>query len=307
MRQGRSRGDVAGCVKKTGPGRSRFFILLAFLLATLPGCSTIRLGYGQADSIAAWTADEYFDLDGRQKDEFLARFERLHEWHRYEQLPEYASFLTAAKNRLQSGFKREDVIWFAEGVKTRFRLIVNRGAADAADILATLTPAQLDALQRQWDKVNRKFVREYRLDDTLQEQQRAQAKRMLSRIQDWTGSLTYEQEQKIIALCNKLPLSDRLRYEDRLRRQREFLRLLELRGKPGEFAPRLRHWLLNWEEGRTPKYERQYAEWSEKRVQFLLEVNRMLTPGQRARVLHRLQDYVEDFHALARRPQTATR
>lgn len=108
------------------------------------------------------------------------------------------------------GLKREDVIWFAEGVKTRYRLIVNRGAADAADILATLTPAQLDALQRQWDKANRKFVREYRLDDTSQEQRRAQAKRML-------------------------------------------------------------------------------------------------TPGQRARVLHRLQDYVEDFHALARRPQTATR
>ena len=38
-------------------------------------------------------ADEYFDLDARQKQEFLARFERLHEWHRYEQLPEYVSYI----------------------------------------------------------------------------------------------------------------------------------------------------------------------------------------------------------------------
>lgn len=270
-------------------------------ITVFAGCSMIRLGYGQADSIAAWTANEYFDLDSRQKDEFLARFERLYEWHRYEQLPEYAAFLSAAKSRLQSGVKHEDVIWFAEGVTTRYRLIVSRGAADAADILATVTPAQLDALQRQWDKVNRKFVREYHLDDTPQEQQRAQAQRMLSRTKDWTGSLGYDQEQKIIALSNGLPLTNRLRYEDRLRRQREFLKLMELRGTGTEFAAKLRYWLLHWEEGRTPEYDHWYSVWSENRIQFLVEVERLLTPHQRATVLRRLQNYVEDCQSLSER------
>ncbi|MDP1717444.1 MAG: DUF6279 family lipoprotein, partial [Burkholderiales bacterium] len=92
-------------------------ILLAFLLATLAGCSMVRLGYSQADTIAAWTADEYFDFDSRQKDEFSSRFERLYEWHRYEQLPEYAAFIGAVKTRLHSGLRREDVLWFLEGLK----------------------------------------------------------------------------------------------------------------------------------------------------------------------------------------------
>ncbi|MDP2241744.1 MAG: DUF6279 family lipoprotein [Burkholderiales bacterium] len=274
-------------------------ILLAFLLATLTGCSMIRLGYSQADTIAAWKADEYFDFDSRQKDEFFSRFERLYDWHRYEQLPEYAAFIGAVKTRLHSGLRREDVLWFLEGLKTRYRLIASRGANDAAEILATLTPAQLDALQRQWVKVNRKFIREYKLEDTPREQQRAQAKRMLSRIEDWTGSLSHEQEQKITALCDKLPLTDHLRHEDRLRRQREFLRLLELRGNPGEFTPRLRHWLLNWEEGRAPEYERLYAPWLEQRVQFMVDVYSLLTPTQRAHVQHRLQNYIEDFKKLS--------
>ena len=276
-------------------------ILLAFLLATLTGCSMVRLSYSQADTLAAWMADDYFDIDSRQKDEFLSRFERLYEWHRYEQLPEYAVFLGAAKNRLQSGLRRDDIIWFMEGLKTRYRLIASRGAGDAAAILAPLTPAQLDALQRQWAKVNRKFIREYKLEETPQEQQRAQAKRMLSRIEDWAGSLSHDQEQKITALCDKLPLTDRLRHEDRLRRQREFLRLLELRGNPGEFTPRLRHWLLNWEEGRSPEYERLYAPWLEKRVQFMIDVYGLLTPPQRAHVQHRLQGYIEDFRKLSER------
>jgi len=281
--------------------RTTWLLAALSCLLLIAGCSMVRLGYNQADTLAAWMADDYFDIDARQKDEFLSRFERLYEWHRYEQLPEYAVFLGAAKKRLQSGLGRDDVIWFMEGLKTRYRLIASRGAGDAAEILATLTPAQLDALQRQWAKVNRKFIREYKLEETPQEQQRAQAKRMLSRTEDWAGSLSHEQEQKITALCDKLPLTDRLRHEDRLRRQREFLRLLELRGNPGEFAPRLRHWLLNWEEGRSPEHERLYAQRLEKQIQFMIDVYGLLTPHQRAHVQHRLQGYIDDFRKLSER------
>lgn len=277
--------------------------LLAALsgLLLIAGCSAIRLGYGQADVIAAWTADEYFDLDARQKQEFLTRFERLHEWHRYEQLPEYVSFLNATKSRLQSGLKREDVLWFIESLKSRYRLIVSRGAGDAAEMLATLAPAQLDALQRQWDKDNRKFIRDHRLEGSVEDKKEARANRTLKQIGDWVGSLTYAQEQTITAMLDGLPLIDALRLEDRLRRQREFLRLFELRSNQSEFAARLRHWLLDWEQGRAPEYDRLLTPWWEKRVAFFVEVNRLLTPPQRAIALHRLQNYIEDFQKLSER------
>lgn len=274
-------------------------VVLAALL--LPGCSAIRLGYGQADTIAAWRADEYFDFDARQKQEFFARFERLHEWHRYEQLPEYVSFLNATRNRLQGSPGREDVFWFIEGLKARYRLIASRAAGDAADILATLAPAQLDALQRQLDKDNRKFIRKYQLEDSIEDQKEARANRDLKQITDWVGSLTHAQEQKITAMLDGLPLIDSLRLEDRRRRQREFLQLLELRGNKSEFTARLRHWLLDWEQGRSPQYDRLLARWWEQRVAFFVEVYRLLTPAQRAIGLHRLQNYIEDFQSLSER------
>lgn len=278
-------------------------ILLVFLIAMLSGCSMVRLGYGQADTLAAWNANEYFDLDGPQRHEFLARFERLHEWHRYEQLPEYADFLEAARSRLQKGLQREDVIWFVDGLKSRYRLIVSRGASDAADFLATLTPAQLDVLQRQWDKDNRKFIREHRLEDGQEERRQARATRTLKRFKDWVGSLSYEQEQKLTVMIDTLLLIDDLRHQDRLRRQREFLQLLSLRGNKAEFTEKLRHWLLNWEQGRTPEYDRQLGLWWDQRAQFFVEAYRLLTPHQRAIATHRLQDYVEDFRALSARSE----
>lgn len=276
-------------------------ILLTVTLATLAGCSMVRLGYGHLDIVAAWMADDYFDLDAQQKDEFVKRFDRLHEWHRYEQLPDYAAFLSQARDRVQKGLTRDDGLWFVEGFRARYREIAMRGSDDAAVLLLTITPPQLDVLQRQFDKDNRKFSREYRLAGSVEDIQRARVRRTLDEVRDWVGSLSYEQEQRIIAIVNALPMTERLRYEDRLRRQREFLQLMAQRGNREEFAAKLRQWLINWEKGRAPEFERRFSEWLDQRVQMLIEIDRMLTPLQRTAVLHRLQDYVDDFTKLAER------
>jgi hypothetical protein len=277
-------------------------ITLSILLAALAGCSIVRLGYGQLDTFAAWTAEEYFDLGRQQKHEFNTRFERLHEWHRYEQLPEYASFLATAREKLQRGLQREDMTWLVEGFRERYRIIIERGADDAAAMLMTITAEQLAALQRNWERDNHRFIREYRVGAMIEDRQRARVRRTLSQIRDWVGGLTYEQEQKIIAMTNAAPMIEGLRHEDRLRRQREFLRLMETRGDRGGFTAKFRHWLLHWEEGRAPEYERLFTEWWEKRAEMLVALDRMLTPHQRATVAHRLQGYIEDFTRLSERP-----
>lgn len=281
-------------------------VLLTLSLATLAGCSLLRIGYAQLDSLAVWTADDYFELEPEQRHEFLKRFDRLHDWHRYEQLPDYVVFLDATKARVERGLTREDFLWVVEGVRERYRAIVRRGADDAAALLMTVTPAQLDALQRQWDRNNRRFIREYRLDEGLEERRVARARRTLSRIRDWTGSLTPEQEKKIIAMTNELPSIHGLRHEDRLRRQREFLQLMRSRDDAREFTARLRHWLLNWEAGRDPRYDRLFTEWTEKQADLYAAVGRMLTPAQRAAVLRRLQGYMDDFAQLSERPGART-
>ncbi|HXF65476.1 MAG TPA: DUF6279 family lipoprotein, partial [Burkholderiales bacterium] len=119
-------------------------LLLALALAVLAGCSLVRLGYGQLDLLAAWTADEYFELDADQKDEFRARFARLHEWHRAEQLPDYAAFLAEARARVLRGLEERDIAWFVDGLRARYRALVERGADDAAALLLTVRPEQLE-------------------------------------------------------------------------------------------------------------------------------------------------------------------
>ena len=74
------------------------------------------------------------------------------------------------------------------------------------------------------------------------------------------------------------------------------------RGSRADFAAKLRRWLINWEDGRAPEYGRNFNAWFDQRVQMVVEIDRMLTPGQRAHALRRLQNYVDDFTRLAERP-----
>ncbi len=279
--------------------------LLLLLVALVAGCSALRLGYQQADALLAWRANDYFDLDPLQKREFNARLERLLIWHRYEQLPDYAVFLNAAIGKARHGLEHDDITWFVDGFKARHRVIVNHGIVDATAMLATLAPGQIVALQKKWDQDNRKFERENDLDGTADKRKRTRLKKTLSRINDWAGSLTWEQEQKIAALLDAIPLIEHLRHADRIRRQQEFLQLLKLRANPQEFQPKLQAWLLNWERGRTSEYEQLSNEVYEKRIQFYLAVDGLLTPGQRQIVLHRLQGYADDCKALSEKPQRA--
>lgn len=280
----------------------RYRLLILGIAVLIAGCSALRLGYTQADTLLAWRANSYFELDPEQRREFSARLDRLLAWHRYEQLPEYAAFLNAAIDRAERGLKPEDIEAFVDGFKSRYRIIANRGAADAAEILTTLTPAQIISAQRQFEKDNRKFSDERELDGNTNKRKRARLKRTVGQIEDWTGSLTREQERQVAALLDPIPLIEHLRLQDRMRRQRDFVELLQARHSKPEFAGRLQQWLLDWDHGRAPEYARISTEAFDQRVRFYLAVDKLLTVEQRQHALSRLQKFADDCKALSMRP-----
>lgn len=278
--------------------------LLCLLLGS--GCSMLRVGYGHFDSVAAWMAHDYFDLNADQRDLFAQRFDRLHSWHRQTQLPEYAQFLGEVQSRAKRGLRESDMLWVVDGLKQRYARIAVRGAADAAELLATLTPEQIESFRQQVDKDNKKFLREHRINDGEAERRKVVRERSLSQLRDWVGSLSDAQQTKINTLLQTMPLIDRLRHEDRLRRQREFFALLEMRGGDRTaFTTRLRDWLVNWEAGRSAEQTRLFDESWKKRAEFYAAVDHLLTPAQRQHLLHRLQDYIDDFRELSRAQPTA--
>ena len=291
-----------GTILTGGYGALARLAAAALGAALLAGCNLLSVGYGHIDTYAAWQAAEYFDLDPSQRQDFKARFDRLHEWHRTEQLPDYAKFLASSGSRIRHGVTTDDGEWIAKGIESRYRSLVTRGADDAAAILMTVTPAQMESLQRRWSKDNARYVREHKVNGTPGEQRQARTERELKRIREWVGELTPEQEKKVAALAAGLPLAPKLRYEDRLRRQREFVQLMANRGTDQrQFAERLRRFLANWEEGRSPEFARFFTDWRREQIDFYVEASRLLTPQQRTVLVSRVERYASDFTQLAQR------
>src|SRR5690606_35316080 len=158
-----------------------------------------------------------------QREAFSQAFDRLHAWHRQEQLPEYARFLDDIRQRAKRGLQAEDMLWIVDGFKQRYARIAARGGADAAGMLSTLSDQQIDAFRQQLDKANLTFLREHSSNDAETARSKAVERRTLAQLRDCVGPLSGGQEKQISKLLREVPLTDRMRHEDRLRRQQEFL------------------------------------------------------------------------------------
>ena len=278
--------------------------LLLLAVASLAGCSGARLAYNNADIVVRWMADDYFALEGPQEEDFKARLAGFHAWHRSEELPRYSVLMTSAGDKLADGLTAPELLWAWESVKGRYRRMAAHAAPELAAVLATLTPAQFDRLDKKFAESDAEYAKKY-LKGGEAEQRKRRDKRNLELMREWFGDLSDEQEAQLKISSAKLPLLYALRLQNRQWRQGEFVALLKAYRSPAELEPRLKQWLTEWEEGASPEYRRLSELHREGYIQMLLELDRGLTPAQRVHAVTRFYEYAEIFKALAEQSKLA--
>ena len=279
-------------------------IAVLALLALLGGCAMVRVAYNNAEPLVRYAAHDYFDLDERQNERFRKGLLRFHDWHRANELPLYAGLLGAAAQRGERAITREDVAWAAAELRGRYRVMITKAVEEAAPILATLTEDQIKDLEKRIAKANDKYAKEY-LSGSEAKQLRVQAKRLVGRFKDWTGTLTERQEDRIERFVKEQLGTTQMRFENRKRWQREALILLRQRRGARDLAPRLADIFVNPEAHRTPEFRQALVIWEADLTDLVLDVERELSPEQRAHVLNRMRDYAQDFNALSSQESVA--
>jgi hypothetical protein len=276
----------------------RTLLVLAAALV-LVGCGTaLRVAYNQGDVAVRLAAHEYFDLHGEQSDRFKEQVKRFHAWHRTEELPRYAELLDGTAKRVQKGLTREDVRWAAAAIRERMHALTEQAVDDAAPVLVTLDADNVHALEKKLGSNNAKFAKDYLSPDESRNE-RNRAKRMKENFEDWLGKLSDEQEAMIDAYVQASPRINAVLFEDRKRRQREFIELLRAnRGSP-DITPKLRSFMLDWEAQRSPEYARLAREQEERLTDLLLAMEKTLSPKQRQHAVDRLEFYAKEFTILA--------
>jgi len=274
-----------------------FRILLVVLLTSLVcGCSTVRFAYDNADAYVRWKAAGYLDLQGEDAEDLDQRIDQFHAWHRKNALPKYATLAQEASQRFADGLSRHDLVWGYDSLRAQARESLRKAAELVAPVLDRLAPEQVAQFERRIAEENRQFYRDH-LRDSEGDRRRKRAKHVVDRLEDWVGKLTQAQVERVREYAERAPMVDELRDRDRKRLQKDVIAIVRAREARTRLAERVAH----WERGREPAYLAALDAWREQYFALLIDIDRTLTPEQRARAAGQLRRYAEDFETLAGR------
>jgi hypothetical protein len=275
--------------------------LLVALVLAVASCSTVRLAYNNVDVYVLWKADDYFSLDTQQRAQLKAGLKATTAWHRDVELPRYAGLLLEARGRVGGSVSGDDIDWLLGSARERYDALARHAAPRAAQVLSSLSPAQINHFDTALRRENEAFAAEY-VDVPADVQRQRRSERTIARMEEWVGPLSPTQRARMEQLSGDIPVTYALRLADRQRRQQALIDLLTQYRTPQSLAPELQTWMLNWDQGRTAEYEALSREAQRQTVAMVVELERSLSPAQRARLQSRLNRYAQDFESLASVP-----
>ena len=262
----------------------------------LSGCAAMRLAYDNADTWLRWRASSYLNITAEDSEELDERIDAFHAWHRSTALPQYARLAEEAAKRVGRGLTREDLVWGYDSVVAQARESLRAGVERFGPYLDRVGPSQVEPLQRGFAEDNRKFARE-NIRGSEDERRKRRAKRTAERLEDWVGKLSQAQLQRVREYSERAPLYDELRDRDRKRLQAELIEIVRTKSAQKRLAERM----VNWQQGRDPAYQAANDTWREHYFAMLVDIDKTLTPEQRARAVARFRGFAEDFAILATR------
>lgn len=301
-------------------GRSAGRTAAAAAAATLVlvGCSAgMRLGYNNADTLLLLGAGRYVSLTPEQEALVRERASALVAWHRSTQLRDYVQLTEEARRKVAGPgpITPQDVLAFNDAINARLAVIGERAAPDLARLALTLTPEQVERLQRKFADEAAKEAREQR------EQQAAvrtvaaggngaadrrveeRLAKLVERTDDWFGSVTSEQRALLQAAAQR-SVEDQAGWSaERERRQQALLRLLKrLQDERPDEATATAWIRAYFAQLRAPGdagHRAQVQAMRAANAELLAGLVNAATPEQRAVLSRKLAGFAEDFSALA--------
>jgi hypothetical protein len=258
--------------------------LIVGSVAVLAACSTMKLGYQQGNRLVYWWVDRYFDMQDAQVDATRGAITRFFAWHRREQLPRIAVLLERAQNELQQPVSAEQMRAYQAAYYALGRDAFEHAKPDIADILLTVTPAQIAHVRKQFGEANEKYQQRY-LQSDADERLQARLKQVMANARLIYGRFTNAQEEVVAML-------DRVQAEH-----------------PDKAS--VMQWLTTYaDQWQHPPGERgtRHDAYLDADIDVSVTIANLTTPQQKQHARERLQGWIDDAHDLIRdgAGQTAT-
>lgn len=284
---------------------ARLMRIIGVLLAlTLAGCSAVKTGYNHAPALVQWWLDDYITLTPAQSPQVRESLDELHRWHRQQELPRYAASLQQLRQLAPQAVTPEQVCTVQEDLRGHLQRLSERTDDGISRLAPSLETGQLLQLERQFERQNRKWRKEW-LDLSPAELSAHRLEKSTERAEDYYGRLSDSQlavlRERIAASSFDAPLF----WRERLRRQQDMLAVLrEHRNgdRPAHVKAEVLALLRRNLASPDPAYRQRFEHMLQESCRTLAALHNSTTPAQRRHLADKLQGYEEDVRALMAQP-----
>ena len=271
----------------------------------LSACSTLQLAYNNSDEFVYWWLNSYVDLQDTQKLLVRNALQDLQQWHRQDQLPQYAALLQRLQTLAPQTVTAAQVCAVTHDMQHSFVLVLRHVEPAATQLAMSLKPEQLQRMRQRYDSTNQDWRDEW-LTPSAEDRLKHRYKLSLNRLEDFYGKLDAPQRELIQQWLAQSKFDPEQSYAERERRQADSLQTLQRMASSKDAAQSqalLRAWLdrsFTSPNERTRAYAQ--ALWQDNCEGFA-KLHNSTTPAQRERLVRTLKNYEADIRALmARQP-----
>ena len=271
------------------------------MVLLVSGCSALRIGYSQAADLAYWWLDGYADFDGEQTRRVREALAQWFAWHRKTQLPDYAQLLARAQAEVRAETTPARVCEWQDELLKRAHTAWEQAVPAAAEWALSVTPQQIQHLERRYAKANDEFRDDY-LQEGPRERNEATIKRAVERAESLYGRLDDAQRARVAAGMARSPFEPELWLAERKLRQQDALQLLRKLGAEGASRAQAEGALRVYAEHIERSPREAYRRYSERLAAFNCAFGAGLhnssSPAQRRAAAGKLSGWEADLRAL---------
>ena len=264
-------------------------ILLALLLS---GCGA-KFAYNNLSLISPWYVDDYIDLTESQQPIFDRHLQRLHQWHRESELPQYRQLFSDLHQHLQQAELDPQLLRIKiSRLRGHWNTLIQQSSPAIIELSATLSEKQRLDFFEALEERNQKRLQ--RADTPAEHKQES-----VERIEKWMGSLTKQQRQWVESFAVENPDLTQETVAAHRAFQAQLAALLAQSSAP-DFPSKLRL-LLSDALGSSAEGERLNTlreQQLDSRVGLFLRLWSSASDNQKRKVRSRLKGYIDDIDDL---------
>lgn len=276
--------------------------LVAASMTLLTACSTVQLGYNQGPTLAWWWLDRQIDFSAEQRPRVQAALQAWFDWHRATQMPAYADELARLQKLAAGPITAAQVCALVAGWQQRARVAVEQALPAAAEVVRTLTPAQISQLERHQAETLDDAAREF-LRPPPAERRRQALTRAIERFEPFYGTLDEAQRQRLEAALAASPFDAERWLAERRARSQALVRALRQWQAEQADAATVQAGLRRLAEevlvSPRPGYADHQRRATEANCALTAELHGSASAAQRQRAVERLKGWEDDVRSLA--------